>query len=106
APDGPGADRAGGRLYSSIAWQRTHVVGRDTIAVTGIEGVPMKSALLAAAVGGVVLAAGLAPQSLPVVAAQAPAKEAPPETLPEPPKLDPKNNHVALDKDRTFLMEQ
>ncbi|HXD89077.1 MAG TPA: YdjY domain-containing protein [Urbifossiella sp.] len=69
----------------------------------------MKSALLAAAVGGVVLAAGLAPQSLPashVVSAQQPAKEAPPETLPEPPKLDPKNNHVALDKDRTFLMEQ
>jgi hypothetical protein len=28
------------------------------------------------------------------------------EALPEAPKLDPKNNHVALNPDKTFLMEQ
>lgn len=32
--------------------------------------------------------------------------KAEPEALPEAPKLDPKNVHVALDKDKTFLMEQ
>jgi hypothetical protein len=35
---------------------------------------------------------------------EAAAKNA--EPLPEPPKLDPKNNHVALNPDKTFLMEQ
>lgn len=37
-------------------------------------------------------------------AAQPPKAE--PESLPEAPKLDPKNVHVALDKEKTFLMEQ
>ena len=38
------------------------------------------------------------------IAAQPPAK-AVAEALPDAPKLDPKNNHVALDRDGTFLIE-
>ena len=44
-----------------------------------------------------------------VLMAAAPAQQPPkaePESLPEAPKLDPKNNHVALNPDKTFLMEQ
>ncbi len=40
-----------------------------------------------------------------IVPAVQPPKEVP-EALPEAPKLDPKNVHVALDKDKTFLIEK
>ena len=52
-----------------------------------------------------VLATGPIPTAHTALAAQ-PQVKATAETLPDAPKLDPKNNHVALDKDSTFLMEQ
>ena len=49
--------------------------------------------------------AALLLSAIPIPAAQ-PQEKAAPEALPEAPKLDPKNNHVALSADKTFLMEQ
>jgi len=55
-----------------------------------------RSLLTAAAVLALALVAGPAtPQDKP-----------PPEPLPDAPKLDPKNNHVALNPEKTFFVEQ
>src|SRR5207247_6426042 len=66
----------------------------------------MKIALvsLAAFMLTAVLVPGTAP-TLRTVAAQPKDKPAP-EALPDAPKLDPKNAHVALSPDKSFLLEQ
>ena len=42
----------------------------------------------------------------PGTASVRPDEKAPPEPLPDAPKLDPKNNHVAVNPEKTFFVEQ